>query len=143
MKHKVRSAPLGAGLVVLSSVVYASYGIWATLMGDFFGDFMQAVLRSLLVVLLLLPFAIWRKRLSRIHWRRDAWLLGGLLVSTVLISAPFYYAVQIVGVVLGGAVAYAGIVLGVFFFGWLFGGERYTKDKWVSTILGITGLWLA
>ena len=36
---KRAAAPLGASLVVLSSLFYASYGIWATLMGDFFGSF--------------------------------------------------------------------------------------------------------
>lgn len=139
---KQTSTPLGASLVVLSSIVYASYGVWITLTGDFFGDFTQAVLRSLLVVILLLPIAIWRRQLSAMHWRRDAWPIVGLFVSAILISAPLFYAVKIVGVGLGIAIMYAGIVLGAFLFGRIFAGERYTKDKWLSTIFGIAGLWL-
>lgn len=142
MEVKKPSGPLGAGLVVLSSLFYASYGIWIKLTGDFFGDFTQAVLRSVIVVALLLPFAVSRKQVSRLYWRRDVWPFAGLLVSTALISMPLFYAIKIIGVGLGIAVTYAGIVLGAFIFGRLFNGEQYTKDKWLSTILGIVGLWL-
>ena len=97
---------------------------------------------SSLVVIFLLPIALWRKELSKIHWRRDAWLLAGQLISSLLIAAPLYYAVLRVGVGLGMGITYAGIVLGAFLFGRLFNKERYTKDKWISTLLGILGLWL-
>lgn len=143
MKNKKSSgAPLGASLVVVSSLIYASYGVWITLMGDSFGGFIQAVLRSSLVVIFLLPIAIWRKELTKIHWRRDVWLILGLLVSSLFVAAPLYYAILNVGVGLGMGITYAGIVLGAFFFGWLFNKEKYTKDKWISTFLGILGLWL-
>jgi len=128
--------------VVGSSLIYASYGVWIVLMGDSFGNFVQAVLRSSLVVIFLLPIALWRKELSKIHWQRDAWLLFGQVISSLLIAAPLYYAVLKVGVGLGMGITYAGIVLGAFLFGWLFNKERYTKDKWLSTLLGIVGLWL-
>jgi len=111
-------------------------------MGDTFGSFIQAVLRSSLVVVFLLLIAMWRKELSKIHWRRDAWLLAGQLISSLLIAAPLYYAVLKVGVGLGMGITYAGIILGAFLFGWLFNKEHYTKDKWLSTALGILGLWL-
>ncbi|HUQ85092.1 MAG TPA: DMT family transporter [Candidatus Limnocylindrales bacterium] len=140
--RKHAAAHLGSGLVVLSSLVYASYGVWIKLLGNFLGDFTQAVLRGVLVILLLLPVAIFRNKLSRIFWRRDAWLLIGLLISNALISVPLFYSIKIIGVGLGLAVAYAGIVLGAFFFGRIFNGEVYTKDKVASTILGIMGLWL-
>lgn len=132
---------MGASLVVLSSVIYASYGVWVVLVGDAFGNFIQAVLRSVLVVLLLLPLAVRRKQFSPIHWRRDGWLLAGQLVCSLCIAAPFYYAVSKVGVGLGLGISYAGLVLGAFLFGRLFSGERYTKDKKLSTALGIIGLW--
>ncbi|HEU5187866.1 MAG TPA: DMT family transporter [Candidatus Saccharimonadales bacterium] len=141
-KQKAMQPPLGASLVVFSSLIYASYGVWIVLMGDSFGGFIQAVLRSSLVIIFLLPIALWRKELSKIHWRRDAWLLAGQLISSLLIAAPLYYAVLKVGVGLGMGVNYAGIVLGAFLFGWLLNKERYTRNKWLSTALGILGLWL-
>jgi drug/metabolite transporter (DMT)-like permease len=111
-------------------------------MGDAFGSFIQAVLRSSLVVIFLLPIALYRKELSKIHWKRDAWLITGQLISSLLIAAPLYYSVLRIGVGLGIGITYAGIVLGTFLFGRLFNNERYTKDKWLSTALGILGLWL-
>jgi drug/metabolite transporter (DMT)-like permease len=139
-QHTAIRVPLGASLVVASSLIYASYGVWIVLMGDGFGSFIQAVLRASLVVMLLLPIVMWRNELSKIFWRRDAWLITGLFVSSLLIAAPLYYAVLNAGVGLGLGIAYAGIVLGAFLFGWLFDNERYTKDKWVSTVLGLVGL---
>lgn len=88
----------------------------------------------------MLPFALCKKQLAPIQFRRDAWNLLGLLFSTALIAAPLFYAVKIIGVGLSTTIAYAGIVIGAFFFGFVIGGEKYTKDKWVSTILGIAGL---
>ncbi|MEK7152814.1 MAG: DMT family transporter, partial [Patescibacteria group bacterium] len=139
---KQSAGPLGASLVVLSSVFYASYGIWATLMGDFFGSFTAGVLRCTLVLGGLLVFALMRKELQKIHWRRDCkWLLV-MVVSSVLVSGPFYYAILHAGVGISIAVTYVGIVVGMFVFGWLFEGERFTKDKLVTTALGMLGLGL-
>ena len=49
---------MGASLIVLSSLFYASYGIWTKLMGNFFGGYTASALRSVVVVLILLPIAI-------------------------------------------------------------------------------------
>ena len=55
-------APLGASFIILSSVFYASYGIWVKLMGNFFGGYMASALRSVLVLLFLVPLALaWLK----------------------------------------------------------------------------------
>src|SRR6187402_1367955 len=108
MKNKkISRAPLGAGLVVASSLMYASYGVWVVLIGDSFGTFTQAVLRSGIVIVLLLPIALWRKELRRINWRRDAWWLVAQLIASLLIAAPFYYAVLKIGVGLGIGISYA------------------------------------
>jgi drug/metabolite transporter (DMT)-like permease len=143
MKNKKATrAPLGAGLVVISSFMYASYGVWVVLMGDSFGTFTQAVLRSSIVIVFLLPIALWRNELSKVNWRRDVWWLVAQLIASLLIAAPFYYAVLKIGVGLGIGISYAGIIIGAFLFGRLLNNERYTKDKWLSTLLGILGLWL-
>jgi drug/metabolite transporter (DMT)-like permease len=129
-------------MVVLSSLFYGSYGIWMKLMGGSFGNFTQAVLRSIIVSACLLTLALGFKQLTHMHWRRDAkWLLlSGL--SSIFISAPIYYATQKGGVGLPTTLGYIGIVLGMFIFGWLFGHERFTKNKFFSTLLGLVGLWL-
>ena len=134
------AAPLGASLVVLSSIFYASYGIWATLMGNFFGSFTASALRCTLVTILLYVVAVSRKELQKINWRRDyKWFLV-MLVSAIFVSGPLYYAVLRGGIGVSLGLNYIGIVIGMFICGKLFMGERYTKDKLLATVLGILGI---
>lgn len=137
---KRTGAPLGASLVVLSSIFYASYGVWTKLMGTFFGAFTQVTLRSFITVAILFAIALWRKKLGRIYWRRDAkWLICSF-VSAIFVGAPLYYAILHAGIGISLVVVYLAMVLGMFFFGWLFDKEKVTRDKWLSTALGIVGL---
>lgn len=129
-------------MVVLSSFFYASYGIWTKLMGDFFGSYTASALRCILVLGFLYIIALARHELQKVHWRRDRkWLLM-MLASSALVSGPLYYAILNAGVGITMAVGYIGIVIGMFIFGWLFEGERFTKDKFIATALGIFGLLL-
>jgi drug/metabolite transporter (DMT)-like permease len=133
-------APLGAGLVALSSLFYASYGIWMMLMGDFFGSFTASALRCLLVVAGLFIIALMRRELQKIEWGRDRKWLITMLLSSALVSAPFYYSVLHAGVGISLATTYVGIVTGMFVCGWLFEGERFTQDKFIAMALGAVGL---
>jgi len=141
MRSRLKSAaPLGASLVVLSSLFYASYGIWTTLMGSFFGGYTASALRSVLVLLILAPIALMYRQSESINWRQNWRYLVGLLLSAILIWGPLYYAILHAGVGISLAVNYACIVIGMFFFGWLLNRERLTKDKGLSAFLGIIGL---
>jgi drug/metabolite transporter (DMT)-like permease len=140
--QKASRAPIGASLIVLSSVFYATYGVWTTLMGNFFGSFTASALRCVLVLVGLLIIAMARRELQKINWRRDYKWLAMMVVSSVFVSAPLYYAVLHAGVGISLAIAYIGIVIGMFVFGWLFEKERFTKEKLVATMLGIFGLLL-
>jgi drug/metabolite transporter (DMT)-like permease len=62
------------------------------------------------------------------------------LLASLVTWGPLYYAILHVGVGISLTVAYASIVIGQFFFGWLFAGERFTKDKALSAVLGLFGL---
>lgn len=140
VKQKRTGAPLGASLIVLSSLFYASYGIWVTLIGNFLGSFTASALRCAAVFGLLIVIAVVRKELQKIYWRRDIkWILI-MIVSSILVSGPLYYAVVVAGVSVSLAIGYIGIVIGMFIFGWLFSGEQFTKDKLVATVLGIIGI---
>jgi S-adenosylmethionine uptake transporter len=141
MKIPANKAALGASLVVLSSFFYAMYGVWTRLMGDAFGGYQQALIRSVIVVAVLLPIAAFHKQLSRLHWRRDAHWFALSLISSALISGPIYYAVLRVGIALSTAILYAGIIVGMFLFGWVFNRERYTLRKFAATALAGVGLW--
>jgi drug/metabolite transporter (DMT)-like permease len=139
---KRSAAPLGAGLVVLSSVFYASYGVWTALMGDFFGSFTASALRCILVLAGLFAIALLRKELQKINWRLDYKWLIVMTISSIFVSAPLYYAVLKAGIGITLAIAYIGIVIGMFIFGWLFEAERFTRDKLLATGLGILGIGL-
>jgi len=137
---KQYKAPLGASLVVLSSVFYASYGIWTKLMGNFFGGYTASGLRSILVVLLLLPPAFVYHGFEPVRWRKNWRHLAGLLAGSLFIWGPLYYAILHAGVGISLTINYASIVIGMFFFGWLLNKERFTRDKLLATVLGFVGL---
>ncbi len=131
---------IGAGLIVLSSLFYASYGIWVTLMGDFFGGYTASALRSMLVLLILLPIAFLTRRLSSLELRKN-WkpILAMILIST-LVWGLLYYSVLNAGVGVSSTVNYAAIVMGMVFFGWLLAAEKITASKTWSLVIGMFGL---
>ena len=109
-------------------------------MGEYFGAYTQTVIRSLLVAVGLLPIVLLCKWWKPVQLRRDARLLLLGFAATAFVGGPMYYAVLHAGVGVSLAICYVGIVVGMFFFGWLMNKERYGKDKWLSTVLGIAGL---
>ncbi len=142
MATKRHAAPLGASLVALSSLFYASYGIWTKLMGDFFQGYTASALRSILVLVILVPIAILYRHLEPVRLKQNWRYIGGMIIASLFTWGPLYYAILHAGVGISLAIAYASIVIGSFFFGWLFGRERFTKDKAVSALVGIVGLGL-
>lgn len=111
-------------------------------MGNFFDGYTASALRSVLVVLFLLPVVLKAKSWIAIRWKRDWLYVVGMFVTSCFIWGPLYYAILHAGVGVSSAVNYATIVIGLFIFGWLWAGERFTKDKFLSSALGIIGLTL-
>lgn len=109
-------------------------------MGDFFGGYTASALRSILVLLILVPLAMVYGQLGRVNWKTNWQYLVGLVLSAALIWGPLYYAILHAGIGISLAVNYASIVIGMFLFGWLFAKERFTKDKQLSALLGLVGL---
>ncbi len=109
-------------------------------MGDSFGSFQQALYRCIIVTFCLCGVGLLGKSLTRIHWRRDArWFILSFATSA-FISGPLYYATLKAGIGIASALFYAGLILAMFFFGWLFSEEQYTRAKFVATVLAIGGL---
>lgn len=138
--RKKLSAPLGASLVVLSSFFYASYGVWTKLMGDFFEGYTASALRSILVLIILMPIAWALRKYEPLNLKKNYPYILGLIIASCFIWGPLYYSILHAGISLTLTVAYASIVIGMFVFGWLLAGERFTKDKAISAVLGIIGL---
>ncbi len=142
MKNQKLTVPVGASLIVLSSIFYASYGIWTRLMGDFFGSFMASALRSVVVLLMLIPAVLISRKWMPINWRRDGKLLLGLTVTTSFIGGFLYYAILHAGIGISLGINYAAIVIGSFIIGSWFANERFTSDKALSACIGIFGILL-
>lgn len=140
MKTNKSNASLGAGLVIMSSFFYASYGIWTKLMGDFFGGYTASALRSVVVLLFLLPAAFFFRKLEPLHIKKNWMYLLGITATSFFIWGPLYYSILHAGVGLAITINYASLMIGLLFFGWLFNKEKFTKDKWLSAALGIAGL---
>lgn len=137
---KAAKAPVGASLVVLSSFFYASYGIWTKLMGNFFHGYTASALRSILVLLLLLPIALLYRQMQPLNIKQNWRYIAGMLIASLFTWGPLYYAILHAGVGISLAITYASIVIGSFIFGKLFAGEHFTKDKALAAGLGVTGL---
>lgn len=137
---KKYQAPLGASLVVLSSVFYASYGIWTKLIGNFFDGFTATVFRSILVVAILVPIALYQRSLQPIRLKDNWRYIVGMILASLLTWGTLWFAILQAGLGVSLTVSYASIVVGQFFFGWLFAGEKFTKDKALSALLGFIGL---
>jgi drug/metabolite transporter (DMT)-like permease len=140
MKKPVPKAPLGASLIILSSLFYASYGIWTTLMGNFFGGYTASAARSVVVLVFLLPIIFVSRQWGALRLRQNWKQLAGMVFVSFFIWGPLYFAILQAGIGITSIINYASIVIGMFFFGWLWSNERFTKDKLWSALLGLLGL---
>lgn len=111
-------------------------------MGDFFKGYTASAWRSVLVLLILVPIAITYRHLEPLRFKQNWRYIGGMVIASLFTWGPLYYAILHAGVGISLAIAYASIVIGSFFFGWLFGREHFTRDKAISAVLGIIGLGL-
>lgn len=111
-------------------------------MGNFFDGYTASALRSILGVIIITVIAFFYHKFEPLHLKQNWPYIAGLVISSLFVWGPLYFAILHAGVGISLAINYASLVIGMFFFGWLFAGEHFTKDKAVSTVLGIIGLGL-
>ena len=111
-------------------------------MGNFFDGFTVTVFRSAIVVSILLVIALFSRQLEPLRLEKNWKYIMGMILASLLNWGPYYFAILTAGVGISLSTQYAGIVIGMFFFGWLFASERFTKDKAFAAILGIVGIGL-
>jgi drug/metabolite transporter (DMT)-like permease len=140
MKSNKSGASLGAGLVILSSFFYASYGIWTKLMGNFFGGYSASALRSVVVLLILVPAALILRKFEPLNLKKNWLYILGITAASFFVWGPLYYSILHAGVGIAITINYASLMIGLLFFGWLFNKEKFTREKWLSAIIGIAGL---
>lgn len=111
-------------------------------MGNFFDGFTVTVFRSIIVVAVILVIAILSRQLEPLQLSKNWKYILGMILASIFSWGPYYFAILTAGVGISLSIQYAGIVIGMFFFGWLFASERFTKDKALAAILGIVGIGL-
>lgn len=129
----------GAVFIAISAFFYASYGIWSKLMMGSFGEFNQAWIRGLLLLLILVPFGLWKKKFKKISKKDLKWFLV-VAFSGGLNQAPYFYGFEHLQVGTATLLFYTMLTIGAYLIGKFFFGERITLIKYLSLILAMIGL---
>jgi len=129
----------GYTLVLLSTVAFASYGVWAKLIGDTYGVFTQAWTRALIVSVVLLIVGVLTKQLRRIEKADLKWVVIYTVFSLFTV-APIYYAFIKLGIGTATILFYAAYMVVSYLIGRIFLGEKITIAKIIAMILAIIGM---
>lgn len=131
----------GIGFLLVSTLMFGSYGVWSRLMGDSFGVFYQGWTRTLLIAVLLLPIVLYKKQIVSI--KREDWKwMSVFLVSTSLTQAPIYYAFNHMDIGTATLLFFVGMIIMMYSFGFIFLGERVTRIKLFAFLLACLGLYI-
>jgi drug/metabolite transporter (DMT)-like permease len=130
----------GTILIILSALMFGSYGVWSKLIGTELGLFYPGWTRSLLISIVLLPVLLYRKEIVRID-RKDWGWLTVFLTFTSLTQAPLFYAFNHMDIGSATLLFFVSMLLTMYMVGFLFLGERVTKVKVSSFLIAIIGLY--
>lgn len=125
--------------IFASAFFFGTYGIWSRMMGGSFDALTQGWTRSMLVLLILIPAGIIMGSFKPIIIKDLRWWLLYCLPGSLVI--PFYYY-GYTHLEIGTAtlVFYASLTLTSYVLGFVAFGERMTRTKLISLLLGMTGL---
>lgn len=142
MKNKARTSHFaGYGIILLSSVMFSTYGLWSKIMGDDFGVFYQAWVRALIVLIIIMPILVWKKQFVRVA-REDYKWLGIVLGFTIFTQVPLYYAYINTGMGTATLLFYAMFIIASYGVGVFLMREKMTWPKVVSLLLAFVGIGL-
>lgn len=131
----------GYSMILVSSIVFATYGIWSKLMGDQFDVFYQGWVRSLIVLMILVPILVLTKSHKKIEKEDRKWFLLTALFA-IGTQAPLYYAFNTTSVGTAILMFYASYIVISYVLGKVLIGEKITKIKLAAMGLAFGGLGL-
>ena len=131
----------GIILILISALMFGSYGIWSRLMGQDFGVFYQGWTRALIISIILFPLLLYRKEIVRIEKGDWKWL-SVYLVFTSLTQAPIFYAFNHMDIGSATLLFFVTMLLTMYAVGFIFLGEKVTKIKLISFGLALSGMYL-
>ncbi|MFC1656696.1 DMT family transporter [Patescibacteria group bacterium] len=141
MDSKKINNKLGSLLVLSSALMFGSYGVWSRLIGPEFGNFFQGWTRAVIILILLIPIAIYRKEIVSVKKEDWKWLTI-FLIFTSLTQAPIFYAFNNMDIGSASLLFFVSMFLTMYVVGFLFLGEKLNKTKIISSIIAIGGMYL-
>lgn len=139
MANTHRPSTAGYSLILFSSLLYGTYGVWSHLMGSSFGTFYQAWVRSLIIILLMLPFMFASKSFKKI--KRQDWPQVGVFIGfCVFTQVPIYYAFNHAPIGTVQLIFYSVFIIAAYLVGKFYLGEQMNKVKILSMIIAFAGL---
>ncbi len=134
-----RSNKQGVLLIVLSTLAFGSYGVWARLIGNSLGIFYQSWARSLLIALILLPMLLYKKEFVFIKIKYWRWLFV-FLIFTSLTQAPIFYAYNHMDIATASLIYFVSTLLTMYAVGFAFLEEKVNTVKSISFLVACVGL---
>jgi len=131
----------GTLYILGSAICFASYGVWARLLGHQFDIFYQGWVRSAIILLILLPFLLSGKQIKRIKKQDRKWFATTILFS-LFTTVPLYFAYNHLPLGTATFIFYGFFLISSYGVGWLFLSEKLSTIKVISLILAFIGLML-
>ncbi|NQV89398.1 MAG: DMT family transporter [Parcubacteria group bacterium] len=140
MKKLLSQHRKGLVLILISALMFGSYGVWSKLIGDSFGDFYQGWTRGLILTVVLLPILLYKKEVVPIKREDRKWLVVFLLFTSMT-QAPIFYAFNHMDIGSATLLFFVTMLLTMYAVGFLFLNERVTRVKTISFVLASLGLY--
>jgi drug/metabolite transporter (DMT)-like permease len=134
-----RTSLKGACIILASALLFGTYGVWSRLMGDTFPPFYQAWVRSLLIILIMLPFMLKTHSFQKMK-RKDWPALAIFILFCVFTQVPIYYAFNHAPIGTVQLIFYSVFVITAYLVARFYLGETITKAKMASMALAFVGL---
>lgn len=135
-----RKSLQGIVLILISTVMFGSYGVWSRLIGDSFGVFFQGWTRALIILVLITPILAYKKQIIRIHRQDWKWLFI-FLIFTSATQAPIFYAFNNMDIGSATLIFFTTMLLTMYAIGFIFHKEKASLIKIISFILALGGLY--
>lgn len=131
----------GIIFIIISTMMFGSYGLWSKLIGNSFEPFYQGWTRGLILTIVLLPILILHKQIIPIK-RKDWCWLAMFLSFTSLTQAPLFYAFNHMDIGSATLLFFVSYALTMYLFGIIFLNEKLTKIKIVALLLAVIGMYV-
>ncbi len=133
------SSKKGILLILLSALMFGSYGVWSKLIGTDHGVFYPGWTRSLLIAVILFPILFKLRQIVRIKKQDWGWM-AVFLISTSLTQAPLLYAFNHMDIGAATLLFFVSMLLTMYVVGFVFFGEHMTAVKIISFVIACGGL---